>query len=99
MSRKFPQDKILKRILKARSRDGEEWLFFDPIKDTGNFVRKPFGTSVRDQVKLHLSNITGDMCAIMELCLHYPWLISDDDRQFLEDVWFRVNRITVRKKS
>ena len=100
MKRSFPQDKILKRVLKAWSHsDDEDWLLFDPIKDTKNFVRKPFGTSIRERMKDCLHDISGDMCEILELCLHYPWLLSEDDKAFLEDVWFRVDTIVVRKKG
>ena len=73
-------------------------LFFDPIKETGQFVRRPFGTSVREQMRVHLSAATGELCGIMDLADAYPWLISEEDRDFLETVWQRIDAIEIRKK-
>lgn len=74
-------------------------LFFDPITETKKFVRKPFGTTIREQMRLHLSTIVGEMCGLMDLHDRYPWLLSDEDRAFLEDVWMKVDRIVIHKKS
>lgn len=74
-------------------------LFFDPIRETEKFVRKPFGTSVREQMRAHLSKAVGEMCGVMDLTDKYPWLITKEDRSFLEDVWLKVDSIVVHKKK
>ena len=74
-------------------------LFFDPIRETEQFVRKPFGTSVREQMREHLCKAADEMCGVMDLANRYPWLISDEDRSFLEEVYLKVDGITIQKKK
>ena len=74
-------------------------LFFDPVRETKQFVRKPFGTSIREQMRYHLSIIAGEMCGVMDLHERYPWLLSKEDRAFLEEVWQKVDGIVIHKKS
>jgi hypothetical protein len=54
--------------------------------------------SAREELRAHISTIAGAMAGITLICERYPWLLSKEDLQYLEDNWARVDRIQIQKK-
>lgn len=77
----------------------DERLLVNPIKDPVEFIRAPFGKSIREHIRGHLCGIADHMAAITLLCEKYPWLLSEEDLQFLEDTWIRVDKIEIHNKN
>lgn len=76
----------------------EDKLFFDPISNPKEFLKSPFGRSVREQVRIHLSEIGGHMAGITMLCEKYPWLLSKEDLEYLEENWFRISNLEIHNR-
>lgn len=77
----------------------EDIMYYDPLRDPVNFVKKPLGQGVREQMRAYLSSISGAMAGLTLLYERYPWLLSKEDYQYLEDNWFKVESITVLSKK
>ena len=83
---------------KRKMDDDEQIFYYDPLRDPVNFLKRPFGTSVREQLRQHLSEISGAMAAITLLVERYPWLLSKEDVDYLNDNWQRIDQIYIRKR-
>lgn len=79
--------------------EDNEILYYDPVKDPLNFLRKPLGTSLREEMRYHLTGIVAHMAVLALLREKYPWLLSDEDYKFLDEVSYRIDSIHVRAKS
>ena len=49
-------------------------------------------------MRIHLSEIGGHMAGITLLCEKYPWLLSKEDLDYLEENWFRVSSIEIHNR-
>ena len=76
-----------------------ERIFIDPIRDPKGFLKAPFGKSVREMMRDHLSEISDHAAAITLLCERYPWLLSKEDLQYLEEIWARMDQIRIHNKN
>ncbi len=76
----------------------EDRILFDPIRNPKDFIKAPFGRSVREQMRIYLSEIGGYMAGITILCEKYPWLISKEDMDYLEANWLRVSNIEIHNR-
>jgi hypothetical protein len=76
----------------------EEKVLFDPIRNPKEFLKAPFGRSVREQMRIYLSEIGGNMAGITLLCERYPWLLSKEDLEYLEENWMRVSNLKIRNR-
>lgn len=77
----------------------DEILYYSPLADPVNFLKRPFGTKVREQVHFHLCKIADHAAAVWLLCDKYPWLISEEDKKLLDEFFYKVDRIHVNKKG
>ena len=55
--------------------------------------------SAREELRAYISTISGAMAGITLICEKYPWLLSKEDVQYLEDNWRRIDSITICKKK
>ena len=78
---------------------GETMLYFSPLDDPINFLRRPFGTSAREQMRYHLCMAQEHIAGVLEHSRKEEWLLSKEDREYLDEVFWRLNRISPRKKS
>lgn len=76
-----------------------EVVHYHPINNPVNFMKNPLGTNVRQEMRNHLSMAAEEVCVVLELCRKYPWLLSKEDTDYLEETWMRINRIPIRKKG
>lgn len=76
----------------------EAIFYYDPLRDPVNFIKRPFGTSVREQMRSYLSEISGAMAALTLLYEKYPWLLTKEDYDYLNNNWQRIDQICVRKR-
>ena len=74
-------------------------LFFDPIRETKSFARKPFGTHIREEARYHLCMASEEICRALVLTEKYYWLLSEEDTKYLEETWRKIDQIYLHKKS
>ena len=82
-----------------REYDDEYMLYYNPIADPVNFLRRPFGTSLRMQITYHLSKAADHIAGALELCRGKEWLLTPEDAKFLDETFWRLNRVHPRKKE
>ncbi len=83
----------------SRDYRGETILYFNPIDDPINFIRRPFGTSIREQIRYHLCRAADHVAYVQELCRGREWILSEEDREFLEKAFWALNGMVLHKKE
>lgn len=77
----------------------EKRIYVDPIKDPKGFLKAPFGKSIREAIRDNLANAGDNIAAVTLLCDKYPWLLAQEDREFLEEAFWRLQTMRVRNKN
>jgi hypothetical protein len=80
-------------------REGETVLYFSPLDDPVNFLRRPFGTSTREQIRYHLCKAQEHVAGVLEYARRAEWLLSKEDREYLDEVFWHLDRIWPKKKG
>lgn len=94
------KDSLINQVIKAFNlhEEEEEMLYYDPFQDPINFLKRPLGVSIRTLLSQSLSTLSSTLAFISLLAERYPHLLSDEDRKWLDEAFFRANRIFVKRK-
>lgn len=94
------KDSLINQVIKAFNlhEEEEEMLYYDPFQDPINFLKCPLGVSIRTLLSQSLSTLSSTLAFISLLAERYPHLLSDEDRKWLDEAFFRANRIFVKRK-